>query len=159
MAADLIAWNFTLTISNKLLLICVIYDDEPMQSDVLSLWCIVVYWYSSELKDLTASKFWGMMTVTCRNIIFDDDRKIWSWMTVNYQDDDRIQSVKCMPFEGNKNEGVQGGSNTPFWDPVYLNFPDLKQRKLALLWKWSTSSVISIILYYIAISNLIMVWL
>jgi hypothetical protein len=28
--------------------------------------CVVVYWYSSELKDLTASKFWGMMTVNTK---------------------------------------------------------------------------------------------
>jgi hypothetical protein len=29
-----------------------------------------------ELKELTASKFWGMMTLTYKNMIFDDDRKI-----------------------------------------------------------------------------------
>jgi hypothetical protein len=63
MADDLITLNFTLTISKKLLFICVTYDDEPMQSDVLSLICVTGYWYSSALKDLTASKFWGMMTV------------------------------------------------------------------------------------------------
>jgi hypothetical protein len=58
-----------LTISNKLLLICVTYDDEPMQSDVLSLVCVVVYRYSSELKDLTASKFLGMMTVNTKILL------------------------------------------------------------------------------------------
>jgi hypothetical protein len=63
-------------ISNKLLLICVTYDDQPMQSDVLSLLCVAVYLYSSELKDSKASKFWGMMTVTYKNIIRDEDRKI-----------------------------------------------------------------------------------
>jgi hypothetical protein len=53
-----------LTISKKLLLICVTYGDEPMQSDALSSVCVIVYRYSSELKDLTASTFLG-----------DDDRK------------------------------------------------------------------------------------
>jgi hypothetical protein len=47
-----------LTISN---------NDEPMQSDVLSFLCVVVYWYSL---------FWVMMIVTYKNIIFDEDRKI-----------------------------------------------------------------------------------
>jgi hypothetical protein len=56
-------------ISNKVLLICVTYDDEPMQSDVLSLVCVVVYRYSSEFKDLTASKFWGMMTVNTKILL------------------------------------------------------------------------------------------
>jgi hypothetical protein len=51
-------------------------------------------------------------------------------MTVNYQADDRIQTVKCMSFEDNtcNNEGVQGGSNPPLWDSVYLNFQNKKKK-------------------------------
>jgi hypothetical protein len=56
-ATDLIAWNFTSMIPNILLLFCVTYDNEPIQSDVLSVSCLVFYWDSSDLIDLTVSKF------------------------------------------------------------------------------------------------------
>jgi hypothetical protein len=46
-----------------------------------------------------------------KNIIID--REISIWMTVIYKADDCIQTVKCMSFESNKSEGVQGGYNHP----------------------------------------------
>jgi hypothetical protein len=60
-------------------------------------------------------------------------------MTVNYQADDRIQSVECMSFNGNKNERVQGGQIPALRFSIF-KFSKSKTKKSVLLRKRSLVS-------------------